>query len=217
MVKFFFMYKRNTETNPIKLIEDYLEAKKKISLVYDDSDIIFYNKYPLSIDELLNLEIHKNKKGIIIWVTDEVTKINFPKNILLFRTSLVGNNRNSNEHIFPWCSPILFKKDNYSIKNKSFEPIYNNLSIGFCGFVTNFCNKTRINLINYFENSKIKTNIIKRSKFIRGFCDEEQIKFRNIDFIDNMKNNIFILTPRGSGNWSLRFYETMTMEESLYY
>jgi len=94
----------------------------------------------------------------------------------------------------------------YSINNKPFELLFNKLSIGFCGCDLNPVRKL---CIKYFEESNIKTDFIKRHTFIRGFNDQLQNKYRKEDFINNMKNNIFILAPRGAGNWSLRLYETM--------
>ena len=116
------------------------------------------------------------------------------------------SNKNNNEFSFPWCTPILYKDDLYSTNNKPFDPIYNKISLGFCGAVGH---KIRVDSINYFKKSKIETNFTTRTTFIRGFTKEQQLQYRTIDFINNMKNNIFLLAPRGGGNFSLRLYEVM--------
>ena len=59
------------------------------------------------------------------------------------------------------------------------------------------------------KKSTISKNFVLRDRFIRFYPDGIQQKYRLVDYIENMQNNIFILTPRGAGNWSLRLYETM--------
>ena len=180
----------------------------KLSYTFEEkenADIIFYNKYPLTKQEIINIK--PNKKTFLLWITDELESINI-ENLIIFRTSINKSSRTKNEFVFPWCTPILFKETNYSIQNKPFDQIFTDtITIGFCG---NIRWKWRHESINYFEKSEnINCNFIKRDRFIRGYSQTNQEKFRNKDFIENMKNNIFNLSVRGGGNWSLRFYETM--------
>ena len=161
-------------------------------------NIVFDKTYPVDDhSQLRNIKIDKNKKGVIIWVTDNSIPVGLDNNITLFRTSLDRNNTSSNEYAFPWCSPI---------RKEHFSPIFKELSIGFCGFDAH---EERREAIDWFEKSNLKTNFLRRSKFIRGFSKEQQKQYRYIDYPKIMKENIFNLCPRGAGNWSLRFYETM--------
>jgi hypothetical protein len=171
----------------------------------EEADIILFNKYPMERKDFSNFR-KVSKPAIVIWVTDDLQPLNMPQNYKIFRTSLCKSIKNNNEYAFSWCSPIIYKEDMYSINNKPFDLIFNKLSIGFCGCDLH---PIRKKCIQYFEQSQINTDFVKRHTFIRGFTDQQQQKYRKEDFINNMKNNIFILAPRGGGNWSLRLYETM--------
>ena len=193
--------------NPVTLITFYL--KKYLVDKEEDSNIIFHNVYPIDGGYIHRKQRH-DKINFFIWNTDDEKPSMANKNTFVFRTSGSSKNKKPTEFGFSWCSPILFKEQLYSIKTSSFEPIYNELSIGFCGAKGGNPEKdVRGKCIDYFLKSELKSNFILRDKFIRAFPKHLQEKYRNIDYIENMKDNIFTLAPRGGGNWSLRLYETM--------
>ena len=191
--------------NPITLLTSYL--KKYIVNTEDESNIIFHNVYTIDKEYIHKNQV-KNKINFFIWITDEEGPLILNKNTLVFRTSGNIKNKNNNEYGFSWSAPILYKEQLYSIHTKPLEPIYNNLSLGFCGDKSE-SSSIRGKCIEHFLKSKISTNFVLRDRFIRFYPDDIQQKYRLVDYIENMQNNIFILTPRGTGNWSLRLYETM--------
>ena len=211
MVKVFLKYKPENKVNPkgwasasapfliFKHVEKYLVKTE------EDADIIIYNKL-MSREEIKKMDYHKSKKNIVIYTNDDTKPIVVPNNVLLYRVSQNRISKRENEHSFPWATPILFKDDQYSTKNKGFDPIYKELSIGFCGTISHNIRKESI---QFFKKSDIKTNFILRKHFIRSFNIKSQKQFREIDFTEVIRNNIFQLAPRGAGNFSLRFFETM--------
>ena len=172
------------------------EILKHLEHLDISDDIVFIKTYPMSKEDVSNLKIDKDKKGFAIWIDDYQYAFNLDDNITLFRTSLNRTNRGNNEYAFPWCFPM---------QKEHFAPLFNELSIGFCGL---YSNKERREVIDWFKNSNLKTNFILRGRFIRQYDAEEQKQYR-YDFLECMKENLFSLCPRGAGNFSLRFYETM--------
>ncbi len=217
MVKVYLKYKVNNDFNPkgwSTASAPYLifkHVEKHVVKTEEEADIIIYNNNLLSREDIEKMDYHKSKKNIVIYINDDDKPIVVPNNVLLYRVSQNRRSKRKNEHAFPWATPILFKDDQYSTKNKGFDPIYNELSIGFCGAVGNQCSgyKIRNESVNYFKKSDIKTNFLLRKHFIRRFNNNVQKQFREIDFTEVIRNNIFQLAPRGAGNFSLRFFETM--------
>lgn len=217
MVKVYFKYKVNNKPNPkgwATASPPYLIYKNMEKNVVDseeEADIIVYNKHPMKRKEIQEERYSDRKRCIVIWIDDDARPFDLPSNVKLYRVSQNRKNKKENEYSFPWATPILFREDLYSTNNKGFEPIYNELSIGFCGAAGNQCReyKIRNESIKYFKNSDIKSNIIIRKYFIRRFNDKQQKQYRLKDFTDIIRDNIFQLTPRGAGNFSLRFFETM--------
>jgi hypothetical protein len=115
----------------------------------------------------------------------------------LFTTTLDMNTRRNNEFSFP-----AFTGDYFDEYNK-----YNfNRKLGFCGAITNTLRGEVLQILS--NSTKIETNFIIRS----GFWAPELTKdIAREQFVENLKNNTFILCVRGAGNFSYRLYETLMM------
>lgn len=167
-------------------------CKKRIQYVehIEDSDIVV-------IPYKFNGEIpNTNKKVFAFYNHDNPNPFHLPENITLFRTSMYKSNHPENEKIMPPFSPEPFKGE--YLENPE-------LSIGFCGQIIN----KRQLYLKMLHDSHIKTDFIIRPCFW-GFGYFDKVTSR-IEFINNIKKNIFNFCYRGDGNFSYRFYETMML------
>tara|TARA_B100000073_G_scaffold5672_1_gene4891 strand:- start:526 stop:1332 length:807 start_codon:yes stop_codon:yes gene_type:complete len=145
------------------------------------------NSYKNNIDKII----------YIFLISDSCDQFTIPENIRLYRTSLYKSKQTKNEYLLPYIwegntkSIPTLEKDKFPI-------------VGFCGQNSDFRIKT---LKLFIENKYIKTKFIIREKFWGGKPhDTELIK----DFEDNMLNSHFNICNRGNGNFSMRFYQTLS-------
>lgn len=61
------------------------------------------------------------------------------------------------------------------------------------------------------KNKNIQENFIFRTKYRAGVKTEEERRKTTLEFFQNIKNNPYIFCLRGGGNFSVRFYETLSM------
>ena len=157
---------------------------------------------------------------------------------IVFRQSLYDFSRNSNDFAFPAWSEDLLKKyvgKDLVIRKKSAKP-----TVGFCGFVnrTKFKPYIKYHLIkssnaakgcigiksipplssdhilrakaisNLSKNLNITHNFIQRDNSFFG--KNNQVKKQRLEFVGNLLDSDYILCPRGSGNYSFRFYEALS-------
>ena len=204
-------YKAKEKMCPLLLLLRYLNHK--LVDTEQEADYILFNMYGNIKPKhfIKNSDIY-SKKVLVFWITDKDEPIKLD-NFIIFRTSLNKSEKTFNEYSLPWCTPYNWDSNYYSIENKSLENIYTDTpSIGFCGQVNmdHFSGILRSNVIETLSKQKsIKTSFIKRNMFIRSYSTDVQLQYRGVDFIDNLKSNIFSLAVRGGGNWSLRFFEIM--------
>ncbi len=66
-------------------------------------------------------------------------------------------------------------------------------------------------LITLKRNNQIKTNFIFRKKYRGGVKTEKEKVKTTFDFFENIYDNPYVFCLRGSGNFSVRFYETLAM------
>lgn len=172
-----------------------------------------------------------NKKMIVFFNWDPTEKI-LSDTTIVFRTSLLYSCKKRTEFSCPtfdqdilhdyWGGKIIVRK-------KRLKP-----TIGFCGYVAPISlvlkkyikelvlNKTYITghllrteiLLHLKLCRAIKTNFITRSKFWAGKATPEGfdvagMKSARLDFVNNMANSDYILCVKGSGNFSMRFFETL--------
>lgn len=70
----------------------------------------------------------------------------------------------------------------------------------------------RFRLLKTLENSsKVKTNFIYRKKYRAGATTKEIRIQTNKEYYENIRQSDYVLCVRGSGNFSVRFYETLMM------
>lgn len=204
-------YNHNEKKTPLYLILKNINYQ----IVDTDYDYYLYNKYgKLNINTICK-NIPTDRKTIFLWITDNEKTIDNP-NIIVYRTSIRKSRRLQNENVLPWCTPYKWNDLERQIDNNGFCPIITDkITIGFSGQVNlkSLGGQLREKCINELtkkvtKNTDINTSFIKRDSFIRDYDETNQESFRQY-FIQNLKDNIFSLSVRGGGNWSLRFYEIM--------
>jgi hypothetical protein len=140
-----------------------------------------------------------SKKILIFYNDDSDEKIPVDeKTGLIFRTSFDKSSKNTNEFSLP---PFFI--DEFS--NNFIQPEDINLSIGFCGLDHYYRKQSLENIKN---NEFIKSDFIIRKTFwAKEVSEEEAIQ----SFNNNIINNLFGFTSKGSGNFSYRFYQILSM------
>jgi hypothetical protein len=130
-------------------------------------------------------------------ITDYCVPHNVPNNMRLYRTSILKSYMSPNEYILPYLwehIPIAFTP-----LRRTTKPI-----VAFCGLVSPY----RIKTLQLFESDdRIETDYIFRDLFWGGKPQDPQIID---DFRENMKEAHFNICNRGKGNFSMRFYQTLS-------
>jgi hypothetical protein len=184
------------------LIEDY---NFEISN-YNDCDFVisckFYEETTNSIKKIqdnLNSYLNVYKKIIVFLICDFADDLFIPSNVILFRTSIFKSKKKLNEFILPYIWESFLYKDFVSL-NKDDYPI-----VGFCGRV----DKYREGIIREIQNDKIiKNNFILKSEYWGGKPHDSILIS---DFIKNIEGSHFTICNRGNGNYSMRFYQTLSL------
>ena len=145
--------------------------------------------------ELLDKSRHYGKKLICLNNDDFGGDYNIPNDIVLFRTSFYASQRKPNEFAFPVFVPDI---------NKHSKGFSNNFSVGFCGDSNRPIRREALDIL---KKSNIKINHDEVFSFFQNPYENKKIGRER--FFKNLQENIFILTPRGCGNFSYRFYETL--------
>lgn len=175
---------------------------------YENCDFVISCKFyagttnsPQNIQKLLDLYKLVNKKIIVFLICDFADNFEIPNNVFLFRTSIFNTKRKYNEYLLPyiWESFIDYPFLPLEV-NKNNLPI-----VGFCGRV----DKYRERLINLLQiNNKIKCNFMLKTQYWGGNPhDPKLIK----DFKNNIEMSHFTICNRGNGNYSMRFYQTLSL------
>jgi hypothetical protein len=143
-----------------------------------------------------------NKKIIVFFLIDYEFELNIPQNILVLRTSMRNSIKSPKEYILPYI---------WEHSNKIFNFLPNGTQpiVGFCGQA----NKYRKNILNLaYVNPIIKTNFILRKYFFGGAELDKNISKKDLinDFYNNMEESHFIICNRGSGNFTMRFYQALS-------
>lgn len=171
---------------------------------YEEADFVISTKMPFGchdafkIQNIIDSYIKCNKKILIFLVTDLVEEFAIPENILLLRTSLLKSKKTPREEILPYIWEGI---------SKSFEPLMDDdmPRVGFCGFLSH---PSRVTLLDEIKRSgSIETNFIIRDQFWGGKPHDSQVVY---EFNENIKNNHFQVCNRGAGNFSMRFYQTLS-------
>jgi hypothetical protein len=154
------------------------------------------------------------------------------KNTIIFRTSLNQSKRKKNEFAFPsWGEDIIGK---YVSGNQQIRIKEKQATLGFTGYAPEFSyiryiynmseslfrfknpnkgsfSNVRSEALKLFSASDlIKKNFIIRKVFWGTQEDLLTMQKQKEEFIANMINSDYILCARGGGNFSFRFYETLS-------
>ncbi len=181
------------------------------------------------LDEIIKLGKKHNKKIVLFYYSDSSSDINLDDAIVI-RSSRYASDLRGNEIIMPAYVEALHERYALTCREKTISP-----SVGFVGQASFRGFKHRILYIlkNYFLLSGYrKEGIFFRRKLIQEFIKSKSIipKFKlrrfysgNIksiegdvksvrsEYINNILDSDFTLSPKGDGNYSLRFYETLAL------
>jgi len=137
-----------------------------------------------------------NKKIIIFILDDYEFELKSYKNQIIIRSSADKSLLKDNEFILPYF---------WNNKQTPFEPLKRTAKpiIGFCGWRS----KPRYEILKKIRNhNELEANYILRDKFMGGHrLNEDTVN----EFYENMKQSHFIICNRGTGNFSMRFYQTL--------
>jgi len=129
-------------------------------------------------------------------------------NVYFFRTSMNRQKRLQNEFSSPYFWGM-------STTQKPYPPIDQPQtlpSVGFCGYVNTSERKKLLQRLER-KNPFFKSTFICRESFFGRIEREKSIQQKEkmrFQFKRNMATNIFNVCCRGRGNFSMRFYETMS-------
>jgi hypothetical protein len=156
--------------------------------------ILPFKYYPNDkrVEEISKYANTYNKKVIAFYNDDSSDIYSLPKNLFLFRTSIIKSKQQENERAFPCLIPDHFC-GTYDCNN----------SISFCGAITS---QQRLNTIKGIEQLKLPTDFVIRNNFWGHSTD---IKHR-LEYNTNLLNSKYALCVRGAGNFSYRFYEALS-------
>jgi hypothetical protein len=143
----------------------------------------------------------QNKLKIVVYVHDLYDTVipNLTQDYIVLHTGIIKSKKLNNHFSFPYL---------FESMNVKFEPIQNiKPSISFCGYYLSHIERKKD--IDFFiaNKDKIDTNFILLNKFWGGKPhDPDLVK----NFTINMKQSTFNLCTRGNGNFSMRFYQTLS-------
>ena len=219
----------------IELVENVSDAD--IIVLPHDYSLIMDNKNYLS--RYIHLSEKYNKKIIIFSHSDYDEIINIP-NSIVFRTSQYRYKKRSNEIIMPPYVEDLSIYKSIINRNKNKIPVigfcglatYKNTQEQFTVYLKNFkleimkiltLNKNLIlhkrgvyfrkKIIEKLEKtSLIKTNFIIRKTY-SGHISTAELPIDQLrsEYIENFVNSDLALIVKGNGNFSLRFYEALSL------
>jgi hypothetical protein len=168
---------------------------------------------------------------IIFFLSDSDQPITI-KNTIIFRTSLHQSTRKKNEFAFPALGEDII--GNYFSGNQQLRIKEKQATLGFMGYspehsyIRDIYNTTEsfLGLKNpnkgsfsnvrsevlkvFLKSDLIKNNFVIRKVFWGTQVDLLTMQKQKEEFVENMINSDYILCARGGGNFSFRFYETLS-------
>jgi len=182
------------------------------------------------VDVFINLSQQFKKKILIFSYGDSDDIIDIP-NSIIFRTSSYKSSLRSNEIIMPAIADDLMQGE-LVIHNKRSVPV-----VGFCGwasldgllgYLKQYLKSLQFALLNSPRKKGILfriqiLNILKKSKLLetdfiirKSYSGNEKTRIGNFvdlrnEYIENIKNSDFSLAVKGDGNFSIRFYEILSL------
>lgn len=179
------------------------------------------------INEFIHLSTKFNKKIIIIFPGDSDEEVVIP-NAIIFRNSQYRSRLRSNEIIMPAVADDLLE-GSLELKTKSDKP-----RVGFCGWASF---KTWLEAIKFFVKGvvyqgpykqglwfrRLAIAVLSHSRLVitsfiirRSYSGNEKTISLNKnqarkEYIQNIRDNDFTLCPKGDGNYSIRFFEVLSL------
>lgn len=139
-----------------------------------------------------------NKKVLAFLITDSSTTFRIPQNVYLFRTSLQKSKNICNEFILPYIWEGFADRLICPLEKKDKSVV------GFCGQN----NAWRKNVLLKLEQTEpIVCNFLVKQHFWGGAPHNKGVIN---DFINNIQNSHYTLCNRGTGNFSMRFYQVLS-------
>lgn len=188
-------------------ISDYINKIKnciELTSIEDCKYIVYPNKLDKNIKKYIEIAQKNNKQLLSFYNDDNCTPTLVIPNLKVFRTSLLKSKQTKNEYALPAWSKDFQKYGEIIPRIKEFYP-----TVGFCGFINHPETNIRRKCIDILNKcNKIKTNFNIRQQFWGGKIDDTKLRE---EYIYNMRGSDFVLCTRGSGNFSYRFYETLSI------
>jgi len=151
------------------------------------------------------------------------------RNSIIFRTSKYGEDKKSNEIMMPAYAEDLLGSSTLEYRQKKDKP-----TVGFCGWVLskNLAQKIFLALKNIIKSGNRKTGLWFRQRIVKVLQKSSLVKTNFIlrnsfsghkatinispsvarkEYLDNMLNSDFALAVKGYGNFSIRFYESLSL------
>jgi hypothetical protein len=138
-----------------------------------------------------------NKRYIVFFTNDYNDDLDLPPNVILYRTGLYNSRRKVNEYVLP---TYYTAEPKYSLK-EALPPIEKTVKPKVCFAGCPWTYPDRIRWLEYIRNSELLECKFHYTEGFRGGNIER--------LIDNFATSEFCFCPRGNGNFSIRFYETL--------
>lgn len=232
----FGLKKRKNIFNDRDIFDDFIEPVVEVVKSVEDADYLLmpHNYFLIKnekgyIERFINLSKKYSKKIIIFSIGDSNESIDIPDSIV-FRMSQYRSAKRQNEIIMPAYANDLLYPNQINLREKQEKPI-----VGFCGWgkIEGFFNNFIFWLKNTFiltgprkqglyfrkkvvdivkNSSLVKSNFIVRNSYgaNKETIDLDPKQSRN-EYIKNIIESDFILAPKGDGNFSVRFYEVLSL------
>jgi hypothetical protein len=189
-----------------QVAEQYKIVPEQIRKYFNSKgyDILFFGlEDSATISNIVKSTYKSNimKKAIFVH-SDYNDLIDIPSEVMVFRSAMNKSTKSTNEYVYP--SPFF-------AVNEPFEPlppIYKP-RVSFCGSPSTY--PLRQEWLDKIKvSNKLICDFITRDRFFLMYKhDLNVLNQYKTDFINNMKYSEFCFCPRGTGNFSIRFYEAL--------
>jgi len=178
--------------------EQFIDSVNKFNLdnKYNFSDKILWEDEADCL--MYNAEEEKKYINFAVW---DNSLVDLRDDVCVFQCSVVKSLRKKNQFSLPY-SFERFNKKFKTIKDKE-KP-----SVGFCGNYIAHPHRKEA-LFSLKLDKRLNTNFIWRLMFNGEFSKDDR-ELNREEYTENMQENAFIFCARGSGNFSIRFFETLS-------
>lgn len=181
----------------------FFNCRGLIKTSIDSCDVVYlpfkYNSEDWRVDEICGQAKLHNKRVVAFYNDDNMEIFKLPENLILFRSSTCRNTIQKNERIFP-----ALVADHSNVNELGL--IKYDKGVGFCGHYEG----VRERIINKMQEVLPNNcNFIKRNGFYHS-SDRVNANTKR-QYYKNIAENRYTLCMRGAGNFSYRFYETLSL------